>query len=342
MRPIPSCRPGVSLCHCSGGQWSAHALIPPPYSRRVTSCYRIQNWNDLHQLQPYFCDHRRAATGRRPCRAGILIRATIDGVSSDQVAPLEVGDAESQLQQQEVAVSPARSESRSKARSFDQEQHADVQQTAHRAAAEQIASAAGLASHEARSMWDSVSKPLLRIGKSGVSSSHLQSLSELLKAHGLVKVQLNAVHADVFAIGRQLSDGSAGSLLVGKGRTLLFGDHQATTKQLLSTAKTSHSRSADASDRKAALVEAGPPMLQLKPSAAAKLRSLFSGNVVADGEFDRHSLRCLAALPENLGMEILSACTKAKMRSVRNKSAWLTSQCRRIGSKQPNKLAVRQ
>jgi hypothetical protein len=57
-------------------------------------------------------------------------------------------------------------------------------------------------------MWDSVSKPLLRIGKSGVSSSHLQSLSELLKAHGLVKVQLNAVHADVFAIGRQLSDGS--------------------------------------------------------------------------------------------------------------------------------------
>jgi RNA-binding protein YhbY len=38
--------------------------------------------------------------------------------------------------------------------------------------------------------------------------SHVSSLGELLAAHGLVKVQLNAVNSDVHAVGRDLADGT--------------------------------------------------------------------------------------------------------------------------------------
>lgn len=283
-------------------------------------------------------------TALATCRVATLIQATIAGAPLEEATPPESDSSQPQPQPQEVLQKHAASGQEShddKPRYQNHEQHLNVQLTAHRAAADQIASAAGLATHEARSMWDSVDKPLLRIGKSGVLPSHIQSLGELLSSHALVKVQLNAVHADVFAVGRQLADGSGGALLVGKGRTLLLGAPNASTKQLLSTAKASRSRATEASDRKAALVEAGPPLLQLKPSAAAKLRSLISGHVVGEGEFDKHSLRCLAALPEHMCLKILSVCTKAKMRTVRNKSAWLTSQCRRLSSKQPNDSAGR-
>lgn len=30
-------------------------------------------------------------------------------------------------------------------------------------------------------------------------------------------------------------------------------------------------------------------------------------------------------------MKVLQNCTKARLRGVRNRSAWLTSQCRRLG-----------
>lgn len=68
--------------------------------------------------------------------------------------------------------------------------------------------AAQLPPHVAKRLWDSVDKPLLRVGKSGVQASHLTSLSELLAAHRLVKVQLNAVNSDVYAVAKQLSEGT--------------------------------------------------------------------------------------------------------------------------------------
>ncbi len=68
--------------------------------------------------------------------------------------------------------------------------------------------AAQLPPHVAKRLWDSVDKPLLRVGKSGVQASHLTSLSELLAAHRLVKVQLNAVNSDVYAVAEQLSEGT--------------------------------------------------------------------------------------------------------------------------------------
>jgi hypothetical protein len=36
----------------------------------------------------------------------------------------------------------------------------------------------------------------------------VSSLGELLAAHGLVKVQLNAVNSDVHAVGHELADGT--------------------------------------------------------------------------------------------------------------------------------------
>jgi RNA-binding protein YhbY len=49
---------------------------------------------------------------------------------------------------------------------------------------------------ELRQLWDSVSRSLLKLGKSGLSDTHTNSLRELLAAHKLVKVQLNAAHSD--------------------------------------------------------------------------------------------------------------------------------------------------
>jgi RNA-binding protein YhbY len=44
-----------------------------------------------------------------------------------------------------------------------------------------------------------VSRSLLKLGKSGVSDTHTNSLKELLRAHKMVKVTLNAAHTDEVA-----------------------------------------------------------------------------------------------------------------------------------------------
>ena len=43
--------------------------------------------------------------------------------------------------------------------------------------------------------------------------------------------------------------------------------------------------------------------------------------------------RALASLPEPAALHVLQGCTKARLRGVRNRSAWLTSQCRRAGDR---------
>jgi len=40
--------------------------------------------------------------------------------------------------------------------------------------------------------------------------------------------------------------------------------------------------------------------------------------------------RALAALPDDAALSVLDQCTKARLRATRNRSAWLTSQCRRL------------
>lgn len=62
-----------------------------------------------------------------------------------------------------------------------------------------------------------MSRSLLKLGKSGLSASHINSLNELLTAHKLVKVDLNGARsdADVAAAAAQLEAqlGSSGKLL---------------------------------------------------------------------------------------------------------------------------------
>lgn len=69
------------------------------------------------------------------------------------------------------------------------------------AAAPPAAAVAGSNAHgftepELRQLWDSVSRSLLKLGKSGLSDTHINSLRELLLSHKLVKVQLNAAKDD--------------------------------------------------------------------------------------------------------------------------------------------------
>ncbi len=52
--------------------------------------------------------------------------------------------------------------------------------------------------------------------------------------------------------------------------------------------------------------------------------------------------RALAALPDKAALGVLNGCTKARLRDVRNKSAWLTSQCRRLGNNSSRPLAAAQ
>jgi len=212
------------------------------------------------------------------------------------------------------------------------------QSAAQKAAAVEIAAASGLSEREGRVMWDSVQKPLLRVGKVGVQKSHMQSLRELVRAHLLVKVQLNTFNTDIIAVGRELADGSGAALLQSKGRTLLFGGQGAGKEALLEKAQDSNRRQGAKGERKlarkAAAAQDGTSVIsQLPPAVMARLRSLVSGNVIKNGEFDNPSVRALADLPEREGLSVLTQCTKAKLRTVRNKSAWLTSQCKRLGSK---------
>lgn len=125
---------------------------------------------------------------------------------------------------------------------------ADVQPQA--AAEEEAAAAAGISTSdrftesEQQALWDSVSRALLRLGKTGVTESHARSLVELLTAHKLVKVQHNGCRgnpAALAAAAATLQEQSAGmaELLHAKGSTLLFGSSSSTNEQLLALAEAS-------------------------------------------------------------------------------------------------------
>lgn len=66
---------------------------------------------------------------------------------------------------------------------------------------------------EQKQLWDSVSRALLKLGKSGLSETHVNSLKELLNAHKMVKVQLNGARddAEVAAAAADMSERLAGA-----------------------------------------------------------------------------------------------------------------------------------
>lgn len=94
-------------------------------------------------------------------------------------------------------------------------------------------------------LWDSVSRALLRLGRTGVTDAHCRSLGELLAAHKLVKVQLNGVRAGegaqavIVAAAEALAErsGGAATLLHVKGSTMLFGASGSPPAELLAVAE---------------------------------------------------------------------------------------------------------
>ncbi|KAL0037085.1 hypothetical protein WJX77_012097 [Trebouxia sp. C0004] len=70
--------------------------------------------------------------------------------------------------------------------------------------------------------------------------------------------------------------------------------------------------------------------IQLQPDVQAQLQFLNSAGVLLDAELDRKCLRVLSQMPEGPALTLLKGMNKSSMRAVRNKSAWLNSQCRRI------------
>lgn len=89
---------------------------------------------------------------------------------------------------------------------------------------------------EMRTLWDSVSRSLIKLGKSGPRDTHLHTLAEMLQQHVLVKVKVNGV-SEVGDMAHQLAQGSGGILLQVKGTTMLFGCSSLGPADLLRVAK---------------------------------------------------------------------------------------------------------
>lgn len=131
-------------------------------------------------------------------------------------------------------------------------------------------------------LWDSVSRSLLRLGRTGVTDAHCRSLGELLAAHKLVKVQLNGVRADegaqdaVAAVADALAQrsGGAATLLRVKGSTMLFGSASSPPAELLAVAEAS---------------AAGTQAWRLKRQAAAAQRAV--GRAASDAKRQANASR---------------------------------------------------
>lgn len=95
---------------------------------------------------------------------------------------------------------------------------------------------------ELKQLWDSVSRSLLKLGKTGVTETHARSLSELVASHKLVKVQHNGARGDpkaIAAAAAALHEQTEGAieLLQVKGSTMLFGSSSLSNEQLLAVAE---------------------------------------------------------------------------------------------------------
>ncbi len=65
-------------------------------------------------------------------------------------------------------------------------------------------------------------RTLLSIGARGVTDKHANSLSDLLRAHTLVKVKFNGNPEDTTSQAEQLASTGAAQLLQLKGKTALY------------------------------------------------------------------------------------------------------------------------
>jgi RNA-binding protein YhbY len=63
-----------------------------------------------------------------------------------------------------------------------------------------------LSEDQQRALWESVSRALLKLGRSGITATHARSLSELLGHHKLIKVQLNGARDEAAAVAAAAAD----------------------------------------------------------------------------------------------------------------------------------------
>jgi RNA-binding protein YhbY len=76
--------------------------------------------------------------------------------------------------------------------------------------------------NEVEKLWVGVDRTLLSIGSRGVTDKHANSLSDLLRAHTLVKVKFNGNPEDTTSQAEQLASSGAAQLLQLKGKTALY------------------------------------------------------------------------------------------------------------------------
>lgn len=182
-----------------------------------------------------------------------------------------------------------------------------------------------------RSLWDRVGKPLLRVGKGGVQASHVNSIRELLFSHTLIKVQINQHdQQQVTASGQQLASQANAQLLQVKGRTALFAQGNADLDSLRQSTSQQSSSEKQHLERVWHNADGVEVPIQLQPDVQAQLQFLNTAGVLLNDELDRKCLRVLSQMPQGPALTLLKGMNKTSMRAVRNKSAWVNSQCRRI------------
>ena len=99
--------------------------------------------------------------------------------------------------------------------------------------AEDLQVGAGLSEKVLEELWRKPKKELLRVGKGGVTESHVRSLKELMAAHSVVRVKLNtqsATYDDCLELASALVETGAensGARVLGvrpNSRLVLMGD----------------------------------------------------------------------------------------------------------------------
>ncbi|KAL3145882.1 hypothetical protein ABBQ38_015252 [Trebouxia sp. C0009 RCD-2024] len=189
---------------------------------------------------------------------------------------------------------------------------------------------------ELRSLWDRVGKPLLRVGKGGVQVSHINSLRELLYSHTTIKVQINQHDQNqVEETCQQLAMQSNAQLLQLKGRTALFLKANADADVLRQSTSSqrsydSHQASQQHLERVWHNTDEPDSPVQLHSDIQSQLQFLTSAGVLSADELDQRCLRSLSQMPGGPALTLLKGMSKTNMRGIRNKSAWLNSQCKRI------------
>jgi len=183
-----------------------------------------------------------------------------------------------------------------------------------------------------RTIWDTIPRPLMTVGKKGVEETHCNSMRELLSAHSVVKVKF---------VDRACGEGESGAALLGamsgalllqqKGSTFLFCRSGIEPEELLQVAGSNLSRRearASHRGRERAQRQSAPP--ELPPILCNAVLALMRAGKLRDGELDRKALWALADLPTDAARAKAAKLMAPEAAvKIENMSAWVTSICRR-------------